>query len=37
MHSSEAYDVVYRTLWDLLPPCDHGDTPCGWDVSSLEG
>jgi hypothetical protein len=30
MHTSEAYDVAYQTLWGILPPCDHHDHPCGW-------
>ena len=30
IHTSQAYDVAYRTLWGILLPCDHDDQPCGW-------
>ena len=34
MHTSQAYDVAYRTFWGILPPCDHDDQPCGWGDST---
>jgi hypothetical protein len=30
MHTSDAYDVAFQTLWGLLPDCDHRDKLCGW-------
>jgi hypothetical protein len=30
MHTSGTYDLVYQTLWALLPPCDHDEKACGW-------
>lgn len=34
VRTSEAYDTAYRTLYNLLPDCDHEDTICrrglGW-------
>ena len=33
LHSSDAYDLAYQTLWELLPPCEHDDEACGWGSS----